>query len=208
MAEMGTSPGPCITRKPSKYLLQKPPGVVPIMWQSTAAQCTAALACKGTQLRGRRWRYFSAVSHKCPVSEALHRPGTLTFGCLFLQPDYGGWEWGIRPFQAQTKSHAFQVCSGGGNFSLSFLKLLLPPSKDGICNITRALKQRVKSPETRPIEFYLAHKHLIQTRYIVRLFIGPKLPPLADFSVFVVTEYLLLNKNIFCLIHALYCKSQ
>lgn len=98
--------------------------------------------------------------------------------CSFLQPGYGGWERGIRAFHAQIKPHAFQVSSGGGNFSLSFLKLLLPPRKNCVCSITRALKGRVKTPETRPIEFCLAHKHLTQTRYIVRLFIGPKLPSL------------------------------
>lgn len=86
------------------------------------------------------------------------------------------------------------------------------PSASEKC-VTKALKlfagsERVKTPETRPIEFCLAHKHLTQTRYIVRLFIGPKLPSLAGFSVFVATEYSLFNKNIFFLIHALCCKSQ
>lgn len=151
-------------------------------------------------------RNFSAVSRRSPVCLAQSRVSHAQ--CSFLQPGYGGWERGIRAFHAQIKPHAFQVSSGGGNFSLSFLKLLLPPRKNCVCSITRALKGRVKTPETRPIEFCLAHKHLTQTRYIVRLFIGPKLPSLAGFSVFVATEYSLFNKNIFFLIHALCCKSQ
>lgn len=119
--------------------LCSPTRVMSTLWQSTAAQCTAALAGQGTQLRGRRWREgFCLLCHTdllwvrlCIVQGLIQ--------CLFLQPDYDGWEWRIRAFQEQKKPHAFQVSSGGGNFPLSFLKLLLPPRKSCICNITRVL---------------------------------------------------------------------
>jgi len=52
--------------------------------------------------------------------------------------------------------------------------MLLPPRKNYICNIMEALKGRVKTPEVGPIEFYVAHKYLSQSRYIARLFIGLK----------------------------------
>ena len=102
----------------------------------------------------------------------------------------------------------FKFPSGGGNLSISFLKILPSARKNCICNFVRALKGRVKTPETGSIGFYPAHKHLTWSRYIARLFIGPKLPSLAGFLRLVATEYSLFSKNIFCLVLTLCCKSQ
>lgn len=90
----------------------------------------------------------------------------------------------------------FKSPSGGGNFSLSFLKMLPPPGKNCICNFMRGLKGRVKTPGTGPIGLYLVHKHLTQSRYVARLFKGPELPSLTGFLGLVATEYLLFGKNI------------
>lgn len=120
MAEMGTNQGPCMPRKPSKSVQQSPTRVMSIIWQSTAAQCTAALACQGAQLRGRRWR--EGICLQCHTDLLWVRLCIVQglIQCLFLQPDCDGWEWRIRAFQEQKKPHAFQVSSGGGNFPLSF----------------------------------------------------------------------------------------
>lgn len=125
MAEMGTNQGPCIPGKPSKSLQQNPA-------RDSCPSCGRAqqlsaqllwLAREHNSQGGDGGKEFFCCVTQMSSERGLAQSRDSHIQCSFLQPDYGGWEWGIRAFRAQTKSHAFQVSSGGGSFSLSFLKM-------------------------------------------------------------------------------------